>query len=530
MVMVYVLLSISIMILFTLLLRLAPIWRQRHRGVDAYYFLLTAEEFKKQKRIPIKLPSYYLLDIEEQWYPPGFSVFLGLLPQRFLYRFYWLISPILDACNLVVLLIFTYLLTSSLNILFLAGIVYALTPILMTESTTLTSRPLGNFFFTGEMLSFAFYYQQNSILFLILAMIFGFLIFATHKVSMQLLCFFCIGLAIVFRSVTPLLILMSIFVLSLVIFRGYFFKILKGYYDILVFWHRNWNYLGAHQVYGSPIYLKNENAKEDDLPPLEKNTAERAFSYLKKVKSSILRKNKALYFFLIGLAGKSSNPFVMLFLLGGFRLFTTFTPLDKVIFFWAFLAFVWMLLTTFVPYLRLFGEGYKYMRMTAFPASYIISLYFIQGDLSLFELVLVLIVFLFSIGRWFLTYRQFSRMELISEDVMRMFEYIKNHEEIDYIACFNVNLADSLVYHCRRRVLWGTHHDSFNTKVVDFYPVLRKPLKWFEEKYGIKYVLIDTDYVKPQDVELEEKQIAWKSGKYTLYKLDEQNSGIDIKS
>ena len=523
MITIYILLSILITIFFTLLLRLAPIWRHRYRGVDAYYFLLTAEEFKKQKRIPIKLPPYYLLDIEEQWYPPGFSVFLGVLPKKFLYRFYWLISPMLDALNLTVLLAFTYLQTFSVECLFLVGIVYALTPILTSESTTLTSRPLGNLFLTGEILCFAFYYQNNSILFLILAVILGFAIFATHKVSMQFLCFFYVCLAVVLQSVTPLLILISIFLLSMIVLRGYFFKILKGYYDIIVFWHRNWNYLGAHQVYSSPIYGKNERPNEDNASPLRKNRFGRALNYLTEIKSSILRKNKAVYFFLIGLVGKSSNPFIILLLLSGFRLFKTFTPIEMVIFFWAFFAFVWMILTIFLPYLRLFGEGFKYMRMTAFPASYIIFLSLISGNIPTFDLVLVFMVFLFSIGRWFSTYRQLTTAErtgyLLSEDLMEIFEYIKDHEEIDHIACFSANLADPLVYHCRRHVLWGTHHNSFNTKVVDFFPVLRKPLKWFKEKYGIKYVLVNTSYVKPQDLMLEEKLIAARSGKYALYKF-----------
>lgn len=521
---IYVLLSIVAIIFLTILLRLAPIWRHRYRGVDAYYFLLTAEEFKKQKRIPIKLPPYYLLDIEEQWYPPGFSVFLGLLPKKLLYGAYWLISPMLDVLNLAVLLVFTYLQTFSLECLLSVGIVYALTPILTTESTTLTSRPLGNLFLTGEILCFAFYYQGNSNLFLILAVIFGFAIFATHKMSMQFLCFFYVCLAIIFQSVIPLLILMCIFILSMIVLRSYFLKILKGYYDIIVFWHRNWNYLGAHQVYSSPVYGKSEKSDEDNVSPLRKNRFGRALNYLNEIKSSIFRKNKAVYFFLRGSVGKSSNPFIVLLLVSGFRLFNTLTPIERVIFFWAFLAFVWMLLTIFIPSLRLFGEGFKYMRMTAFPASYIISLSLISGNISIFELVLMFTIFLFSVSRWFSTYRQLSKVErmgyLLSEDLMEMFEYIKDHEEIDYIACLSTNLADSLVYHCRRHVLWGTHHDCFNSRVVDFFPVLRKPLKWFKEKYGIRYILVDTSYVKPQDLELGEKLIAWRSGKYLLYRFD----------
>jgi len=517
MVIIYAVLSIIFMTLFTFLLRVAPLWRQRYRGVDAYYFLLTAQEFKKHKRIPIKLPPYYLLDIEEQWYPPGFSLFLGLLPERIVDRFYWLISPILDVINLVVLLVFTYFQTFSLEHLFLAGFVYASTPVLTAESTSLTSRALGNLFLTGEILSLAFYNQPQSGFFLILAVVFGFLIFATHKMTTQFLVFFHISLSIIFQTVLPLFVLVSIFVLALIVLRSYFFKILKGHYDILLFWHRNWEYLGAHQIYTSPVYGKSVASDQNNLADVRK-------SYLSRMKSTIARENKAIYFLLRSIIGKSSNPFVVLALLYGLWSFATFTAMEWVIFSWAFLAFLLMLLTIFVPYLRVFGEGFKYMRATAFPVAFIVSQFFVSGNVPVAGLVFGFIVFSIAAGRCFLIYKELSRVSivgaLLDEDLMKVFKYIKNNPEIDYIACFSVNFADALVYYCRRHVLWGTHHDSFNDKVVDFYPVMRKPLKWFKERYGIRYALIDTSYVKPHDMDLMEEQIVLGSGKYVLYKLN----------
>jgi len=526
MVIIYGLLSITFITFITFLLRVAPLWRQRHLGVDAYYFLLTAEEFKKQKRIPIKLPPYYLLDVEEQWYPPGFSVFLGLLPNKFLYRSYWLISPILDALNLAVLLVFIYLQTFSLEGLFLAGIVYALTPILITETTTLTSRPLGNLLLTGEILSLALYFQEDSILFLILAVIFGFTIFASHKMSTQFLCFFYVCLTIVIQSIIPLVILILAFIISLIILRGYFFKILKNYQDGIVFWHRNWNYLGAHQVYNSPVYTRNRKSSENNTYTPRKHHIYTALDYLNKIKSSIFTKNKAAYFFLRGIFGKDGNPFIVFVLLSSLWIFGTLAPIEKLIFLWAFLAFVWMLLTIFVPYLRLLGEGFKYMRMSAFPAAYIISLSFTSSNVSRLGIVLVALILLFSVGRWFLTLSELSRTNhtpsILNEEpaLEKMFEYIKKNPEVDYIACFSVDLADSLVYNCRRHVLWGTHHNCMNSKVVDFFPVLRKPLKWFKEQYGIKYILVDTAYVRPQDLELEKNSIVKQFGQYVLYRFN----------
>jgi len=509
------LLTIILITIFALVLRIAPLWKQRFRGVDAYYFLLTAEEFRRRKRIPIKLPPYYLLDIEEQWYPPGFSVFLGLFPRRILVEFYWLVSPVLDVVNLVVLLFFTYLLTSSLPCLALAGLAYTLTPVLAAESTTLTSRALGNLFLTGGILSYASYYQSQHLLFLALAIAFSFLILVTHKMTLQFLVFFYASIAVILRNIVPILILASTFALCSIILRGYFVKILKGHYDILVFWHRNWKYLGSHQIYASPIYGETVASKDKGSAHVEKG-------FLSKAKS-IARRNKEIYFVLRGIIGKSSNPFILLVLLYGFWAFTSLGVVQNLIFWWATLAFLWMLLTIFVPYLRLFGEGFKYMRSAAFPTAFIISQFSVLGSLPLLGIALGFVVFSVAAVRCFLLLREFYQGGRVGasldEDLLKTFEHIKDHTEIDYIACFSVDIADALVYYCRRHVLWGTHHDSFNEKVVDFYPVLRKPLSWFQEKYGIKYVLLDTGYVKPQDLNLSEESRVFSSGKYLLYEL-----------
>jgi len=516
MVTVYASLGIVLITTFVLLLRLAPLWKRRYRGVDAYYFLLTAEEFKKQKRIPIKLPSYYLLDIEEQWYPPGFSVFLGLFPQKTLTKFYWLLTPLLDTVNLVILLIFTYFQTFSLECIFVAGLIYALTPVLAAESTTLTSRALGNLFLTGEILSFVFYSQYQSALYIALALIFGFLIFATHKMTLQFLVFLYFSLALVFQSLIPLLILVSSFLLSLVLLRGYFVKILKGHYDIILFWHRNWQNLGNHQVYASPLYGNRAKTTKKKMGQVERSSFER-------IKATIAAKNKTIYFLLRGIIGKSSNPFILLVLLYGFWAFTSLGVAQSVVFWWAALAFLWMFLTIFIPYLRLFGEGFKYMRSAAFPTAFIVSQFLVLGNLPVLGTVLGFIVFSVAAVRSFLLLRELHQGGRVGasldEDLLKAFEHIKDHPEIDYIACFSVDIADALVYHCRRHVLWGTHHDSFNEKVVDFYPVLRKPLSWFQERYGIQYVLLDTGYVKPQDLNLSEESRVFSSGKYLLYGL-----------
>ena len=68
-------------------LRIKPRLKNPYYGTDAWYFLLAAGKFREQRALPFRIP-YYVLDEEEQYYPPGFFVLLGSLPQKFLKKFF----------------------------------------------------------------------------------------------------------------------------------------------------------------------------------------------------------------------------------------------------------------------------------------------------------------------------------------------------------------------------------------------------------------------------------------------------------
>src|ERR1700746_3643930 len=78
------------------LLRFYPIWPIRFQGCDAYYILMCAESFRREWRLPIRLPPVYLLEKPEQWYPPGFLVLCALIPQRWLERHFWALNHVVD--------------------------------------------------------------------------------------------------------------------------------------------------------------------------------------------------------------------------------------------------------------------------------------------------------------------------------------------------------------------------------------------------------------------------------------------------
>lgn len=400
-------------------------------------------------------------------------------------KYYWAISPVLDAVNMVILLIVASFMSDSPLLLSIVALTYMLTPILETECLTLSSRQLGNLLLTLEAICLFNYIGTGSPLALIASIIFSALIPMAHKMTMQFLIFFDSVLSLTLLRIEPVAVLALSLLLDFLIFRGYFIKLMKGHYDIVTFWGKNWKHLWAHQVYDSPIYDKNKKRKRE-----------------KGFKDMLLTgKARPFYFLLVGLFGKSGNPFILLPLL---FISTNFFEI------WALSAFILMIIVIFVPQLRMFGEGHKYMRMASFPSS-ILLIWAISYPKAL---ALFIFMVAFSSYRIYSVYK--AGKEGPSPELLEMLDYIKDNE-IDYIMCLDAGISDAVAYHCRRRVLWGTHHDCFNSKVIEFFPVLRRPLEWFARKYEIKFVLVDTRYVDPIDVSL--KDLVHKSGRYELYRM-----------
>src|SRR5438445_7716020 len=122
-----------------LYLRLRIFIGTRPGGVDTWYYLASAEAIRAQKRLPIRLPQY-LLHEEKESYPAVFPLFLALFPQKWLQSYFWLISPIIDAIHLLLLYLLAFRLTDSVLAAGTAGLIYAVTPQLISETRNLNGR------------------------------------------------------------------------------------------------------------------------------------------------------------------------------------------------------------------------------------------------------------------------------------------------------------------------------------------------------------------------------------------------------
>lgn len=491
------LIILLLLTVIAVLLRIYLTTRNRSRGCDAYYFLLTAEILRKQKRLPLVLPDYYLLDIPEQWYPPGFSVFLALIPANMLHQYHWLVSPLLDLLNLVLLLVAVNLATHSWIAVLIAGLTYIFTLTLVLEGLNLNARFLANILVTIYMLSLNLFLQYHNFWYLVLCLVTTIIILLTHKMAFQFLCVFSLLASLALASVWPAAILGAAMLMALVITGGYYLKILRGHYDIVSFWNKYWDALGLNQIYDSPLFKGTKKEGRGKSIPLAK-----------------LDLLAGMKFLLI------HQPFLVIVLAAIF--ISNNSAASNIYWLWFVAGILIFLATTYVNKLKLFGEGYKYLKFTAFPGAFLLgTLLYRQDHGRLFTLEIAWLAVVIALAAaLFYKYRQGwfkDDYSALNKDEQAVFKYLNEHPEIDKIVCVPPHLCDAIVFHCRKQVLWGTHHYLFNERVHEFYPLLRYPLKYFVGKYGIKYCLVNKKYTDPAILELSHPLVVF--GSWEMYDI-----------
>src|ERR1041385_8217941 len=140
-----------ILVGLALYLRLRIFIGTRPGGVDTWYYLASAEAIRRQKRLPISLPQYLLHDDKES-YPAVFPLFLAMLSPGWLRSYFWLISPIIDAVQLPLPYMLAFRLTDSVLAAGTAGLIYAVTPQLISETRNLNGRAFASLLLTLTML------------------------------------------------------------------------------------------------------------------------------------------------------------------------------------------------------------------------------------------------------------------------------------------------------------------------------------------------------------------------------------------
>lgn len=479
----------------------------RPGGVDTWYFLASAEAFRKTRRFPISLPQY-LLHAKTESYPPGFILFLALFPPSLLRRYFWLVSPLIDVAHLLLVYVLTYRLTGSLVAAAVAGAVHALTPQLIAETRSLNPRAFGAF-----LTSVTMYLILRSLLpvtapttlmgqspwyvIVVAVLSAAFLFLTTTGVTF----FVATGaLSVVFRDPGYLAIAFAGLAVAVVVSRGFYLRVIENYVHALRFWRRNIAFRGLHPIADSPIY--GATASQG------RGVSWQSGGWVR----SLVR--------LIG-----ENPFLVPMVFAATPPFLTEWWWGQRMYVWAVAILVWAFAVTFVKPLKVFGPGHLHMKASVMPTAFTLALV-VSGEEGWrsFAGAVIGLSFLASLAAVAVFYRYLRTrtsehtsstppdLQLIAADLAAA--------DGDGVLCLPPMYADFLSFAARKKVLWGGHSGDLS-KFEALYPVIRQPLDELIREYRLDYVMLDLAYTDPEQLKLAERlRPISRHGTFALYATD----------
>ena len=498
---------ITIMMLLSLavvglLIRFRPLWINPMLGVDHWYWLLCAEDVRARRKLPPKLP-YFMLEIEEQWYPPLFAGLLALLPMKWLKDHGGEISQIVDFLHGLLIFLAILWISNNLVIAFLSGLSYSLAWFPLSYNTELQPRGLANLLLTLAMGGLWFYINTGSIGIWAGVSILSVILLFLHKMTVQMWVVYLLGLGVWAWDWKILFLIPASVFFALIVSKGFYIKMLKAHWDIVSFWHENIKKLGSHQYYESPLYQR------------------------KGFASTALHKNGWRHQIKKLLSLFKYNAFTLLLPVLAYH--TIHHPqgkLEHFLWMWLGVTYLWALLTTFVPYFLALGGGHYYLYQTLFPL-------FLLAALSIPSMTASVQVWLFafwgigliySIVKWERYCRSIplNKTSTVGHDLKEVLDYLKALPK-DGVFCIPFVLSDMTAFWTRKKIFWGGHSYGFNTMLKPYFPIMREDVGEILKKKPLNYLLFWRRYLKSlRDIGLEEGQhfrYLFGKGEYDLYEI-----------
>jgi hypothetical protein len=442
-------------------------------GVDHWYWKAWVETYRRERRFPPELPQY-VLD-EQQWYPPVFPLLLAHLPAVVFEGCTRLLAIGVDLLRLGLLLGATaWLSGGDMAAVMVAGLVYALAPILVSYNVQLNPRGLGALLLDGGIILVLWAYALDGPAWAwLIAALLGGVVLLTHKMTTQLLWFLCLAAASLtldwrFAALIPASVLVA-----LVLSRGFYAKVAIAHWDIVTFWNRNWRWLQAHPlkespVYGEPGYETPTKLHRRGLPGVAQHVR-----YL---------------------AGYLPAGWIMaaLLALGTLR---PSVPAEVALAVWAGLVLAFAAATTLVPFLKCLGSGGYYLYNAAFPVALLWGLTLPNapaGWVAWAGLGVAVLVSLVALARF---YRRVAQARAADAGLDEALAYLREQPK-GVVMCLPMNLYDLVAYKTGQPVLFGAHGYGFR-RVEPVFPRLLVTLAEARERYGVRYLLARKDYLVP---------------------------------
>lgn len=481
--------------LLTFLWRIGDLIGRPHSGCDAYYFLLCREVFRRDKRIPIVLPPLYTLEYAEQWYPPGFAVFLALFSERFLNERHWLISPLLDALIAAALYLFTLGCGIAPAAALAAVTLYIFSPAAAAETRTLTSRQLGAGLLHVVVFCFSLFLLRPAPWLGGLCAVAGVSLLLSHKFSTQALFIGALVMPLWTSRPEFAALPLALVALTLLLSGGFYGKILYSHWDYIRFWTRHWRGLGGHQVVDSPVYRR----FRDDRYVVYK----RGRRFLRPL-VEYGRENLCLVV-----------PAALL--LAPAPADAPWATLVRWLAAWSLTVFSIGLASYLLPGLRGIGYMPQYGKLALGPAVVCCAAAWSHPGLRWLSAAVVLCCLADGCRHLARIVRRPTQGALYGWEAAELHplqDFLRSLDD-PLLLALPTHYCDLLAYTCRIRVLWGGHGSPVE-RITELIPVLTAPLPEICRRRGVTHILIDRRYVDPAELRLPYR-VVWQEGPRLVY-------------
>lgn len=460
--------------------RIAVLIGREPGGVDAWYYLSYARAFRKSPGLRVPLPQYLLQD-ETQSYAPVFPSLLGLLPERFLARHYWVVSPAVDCLTLLLLILLSLRLTGDATAALLAGLVYAVSPTMISETRALSPRSFGVLVHAiSVVLLIRALMGPPEGLWIAAALFAGAIVFLSSATAMASYLFVAAALTLWFQDPRALLLAVASMAVAFALSLGHLGRVFANYAHAVRFWIRHRRRFGSHPILDSPLYggpRPSADARPRDPGFMGQGLAPQMLRLL------------------------GENPFLLALPLAAPK----HGAWTMALFVWAASLSAFAVIATVVWPLRAFGPGRNYMKTAIFPTACVLGVA-TAGDAASPAGTMTLLAILASMGAvaFFIAYMARKKNEVTAHVPPGL------HAVTDRLAtlpeggvvCLPGGYSDYVTYRSERPVLWGSHSGSLDAfELVS--PVWRERVEDAARRFAVRYLVLERAYVDPSVLALD---------------------------
>lgn len=451
----------------------------RSFGVDVWTRLLEIEAVRNANhRIPKKVKKGFIIEGEFD-YPPVFPFIFSFLSRKTILKYQGFISPLIDSLQTLLVFIVSYQVTQSMPISLLAQLVYILTPMIVVENSYLTPRSLGYLCFTIAFYPLVIYLFSPSTFVLCIGIATGVLLFLTHRFALQSYFFLCIFMFAVTTSIHFIAVPILSFMLSVIITRGYYLKVIYGHLSNIYFWVINYKYRFAHQVYGL-----RKNKKEDWVASIYKLLSE--FSPIFLLFTNMWAASAFIYLYITASGVLDEYPIFSYFAL------------------WIGFFYVMGAIVLKFKFLIPIGEGQRYLEMSTLPAS-ILTSYLVFYFYNIYGLIVPVIASILLFGNLALIiFIQIKgvikdKNRSLTPELEKMYSYINKLPGKPRIICIPHQITTMTVFNTKAEILVNADNPGL-MRLSKFFPILAVPLSELKKEYKLDFLLLRESFAKEKDL------------------------------